>query len=163
MSRFVGSVLKDSEGTEIKVKAYRTGTGTYATNKGSRTLTQLKEMQVISEGPTLHISLNKQEDDMSAPTKGKKKRTATKKAARPNTNEFGIREGSVTMSVFNALRKGGTFEQIHKAVCKDHKDRKPDQLAETVRCQISRIPKRSPKLSATRSEKGVYKLVVKKK
>ena len=75
--------------------------------------------------------------------KEKEEKTKTPKAskAKLETNEVGIRKGTVMETIFDCLKKGSTSKEILEACVKAHPDREKDAMEKTIRLQIFRMPK----------------------
>lgn len=95
-----------------------------------------------------------------------KKEKAAKKDKAPKkekheTNEVGIRKGTVLETIFNCLKKGATVADILEACTKAHPDRNSESMEKTIRLQLFRMPKEKGfTLKKTDSEDGgkVYKI-----
>ncbi len=100
---------------------------------------------------------NKNKSKEKTEGKVKKEKKAKKPAA--EKNEVGIRKGTVLETIYNCLitKKGSTKQEIIERCSKDHPDRDPEKMANTVQLQLSRMPKER-KFDLNKDDKGRYKV-----
>jgi len=111
----------------------------------------------VDERVRERVAANLKKKGMSA---AKAKASGTKKAKKEPApkNEVGIRVGSVLDTIYQALKKGSTREEILTALKKAHGDRDPSGMEKTLKIQIYRMPREKGFTVIRNKETGKYSI-----
>lgn len=133
-----------------------------AIKKGKKSKSNDETSEETSEETTSKLGKSKAKvKKEKTKEKGKDKVVKAKKEKKPaaEKNEVGIRKGTVLETIYNCLntKKGSTKQEIIERCTKDHPDRDPEKMANTVQLQLSRMPKER-EFELNKDDKGRYKV-----